>query len=94
MPADLPLRSRALWNRTSDVVTPDVLASDEMVAQLLDRGELDVWRWLFAHAQADERLAHRMAHMIATVPMATGYFWAAALANLGLRVNVAHDEEA
>lgn len=87
-----PLRSRALWNRASNEVTLAAIASDEVLAQLLDRGELPVWRWLYAQAQADPALAGRMARIVATVPLATGYFWAAALGNLGHQVAVAAGE--
>ena len=75
-------RSRALWNRTRLD-----LKSDEIVAQILDRGDLEDWRELYALARADEGLRERLARVVARVPLAYGHFWLAALSSLGHKVN-------
>jgi len=49
-------RSRALWNR--DGLD---LRSDEVLAQLLDRGELAAWRALYRLARQDAELRQRIA---------------------------------
>ncbi len=71
-------RSRALWNR--DHLD---LASDEVLAQLLDHGELEAWRELYALAAADPTLRRRIAGLVLRVPIAYPGFWMAALASLG-----------
>jgi len=77
------LRSRALWNRgTFD------LASDEILAQLLDRGEMAAWRALYALARDDAELRRRIARIVLTVPTALPHFWLAALRALGETVDV------
>src|SRR5262249_2273231 len=48
MKADHLSRSRALWNRSRLE-----LESDETLAQLMDRGEIEAWRELFALARTD-----------------------------------------
>lgn len=75
-------RSRALWNRSS----PD-LQSDEILAQLLDRGELEVFRELYQLAKADPIFRQRIARIVATVPLPLPYFWLAALQSLGDEVS-------
>ena len=42
--------SRALWNRSQLA-----LESDEVLAQLLDRGEVSTWRALYQLARTDRR---------------------------------------
>jgi hypothetical protein len=42
--------SRALWNR--DALD---LSSDEILAQILERGEIGAWRWLYRLAQVEPR---------------------------------------
>ena len=75
--------SRALWNRcTAD------LESDEVLAQLLDRGELDVWRVLYRQARADARLRARIKRIVLTVPLPMPHLWLAALASLGEPVDM------
>ncbi len=76
-------RSRALWNRTRLD-----LASDELLAQLLDRGELEAWRELYALARADGALRRRILSVIRRVPLPYPHFWLAAMAGLGEEVNV------
>lgn len=71
-------QSRALWNRGSFD-----LDSDETLAQLLDRGELEVFRELYRLAKDDPSLRQRIGWIIATVPMPLPFFWLAALRSLG-----------
>jgi hypothetical protein len=71
-------RSRALWNRSRLE-----LESDEVLAQILDRGEIEAWRSLYQLARDDARLRARIARVIATVPLPLPHFWLAALASLG-----------
>jgi hypothetical protein len=73
--------SRALWNRERLD-----LASDEVLAQLLDRGELPAWRELYALARTDTTLHARLARIVRTVPLPLPHFWLAALASLGEQV--------
>ena len=77
-------KSRALWNR-SEVA----LESDEVLAQILDRGELGAWRDLYRRARADPRLRARMARIVLTVPLPLPRFWLAALSALGESVDLA-----
>ncbi len=74
--------SRALWNRERLD-----LRSDEVLAQVLDRGELDAWRELYALARTDTELRTRIARIVRTVPLPMPHFWLAALASLGERVS-------
>jgi len=71
-------RSRALWNRE----TMD-LASDEILAQLLDRGSLQDWRDLYALASRDAALRGRIAKLLRRAPIGYPGFWLSALASLG-----------
>lgn len=69
---------RALWNRdTFD------LRSDEVLAQILDRGELADWRELYHLAGDDAQLRTRIRRLVSTVPLPLPRFWLAALASLG-----------
>jgi hypothetical protein len=70
--------SAALWNR--DRLD---LSSDEILAQILDRGELHNWRELFDLASRDRGLRHRIAGVARRVPLAYAGFWLAAMASLG-----------
>jgi len=76
-------RSRALWNRARFV-----LESDEVIAQILDRGELAAWRDLYQMARVDPRLRARIRRIVLTVPVALPHFWLAALASLGEAVDL------
>jgi hypothetical protein len=76
-------RTRALWNR--DRLD---LRSDEVLAQILDRGELAAWRELYRIAREDSELRRRMKRIVLTVPVAMPRFWLAALAALGEHVDL------
>lgn len=77
-------RSRALWNRTGLH-----LESDEVLAQLLDRGTMEDWRELYRLASSDARLRSRIHRLVRTVPLPLPRFWLAALAHLGEQVDLA-----
>ena len=74
--------SVALWNRSHLD-----LRSEEMIAQILDRGVPDDWRELYRLAAKDEELRARMHRVVRRVPLAYGHFWLAALENLGEAVD-------
>jgi hypothetical protein len=76
-------KSRALWNR--DGLDLD---SDEVLAQILDRGELEAWRELYRLARSDSKLRHRIERVVLTVPVCAPRFWLAALAALGEAINL------
>ena len=59
------------------------LRSDEMLAQILDRGDLAAWKELYALAAGDRALRHRILAVIRSVPLPYPAFWLAALASLG-----------
>jgi hypothetical protein len=59
------------------------LASDEVLAQVLDRGGLAAWRELYHLARADEALRRRILAVVRRVPLPYPSFWLAALASLG-----------
>lgn len=75
---DILRRSRALWNRCRLD-----LESDEILAQILDRGEMASWRALYRLAREDSALRRRIARLVTTVPLPLPHFWLAALASLG-----------
>ena len=75
--------SRALWNRR----TLD-LGSDEVLAQLLDRAEMSVWRELYLLAKEDVALRRRIHRVVLTVPTPLPRFWLAALASIGEPVDL------
>lgn len=66
------------WNRSGMD-----LASDEILAQVLDRGDLDSWRELYRLAAGDDHLRRRIVGVIHRVPLPYPGFWRAALASLG-----------
>jgi hypothetical protein len=76
--------SRALWNRTG--FDP---ASEEALAQVLDRGSMDDWRALYALARDDQALRQRIVHVVAKAPMYLPHFWLAAMERLGEAVDQA-----
>ena len=59
------------------------LASDEMLAQVLDRGDVEAWRELYHLAAVDEGLRQRVLAIVRRVPLAYPRFWLAALGSLG-----------
>jgi hypothetical protein len=71
-------RTVRAWNRSR--FDP---GSDEMLAQVLDRGDRAAWRELYQLAAADPSLRRRIASVIARVPIGYPAFWRAALASLG-----------
>jgi hypothetical protein len=74
--------SRALWNRSELS-----LESDEVMAQLLDRGDMATWRALYAAAAGDANLRRRIKRVVLEVPTPLPRFWLAALASLGEAVD-------
>lgn len=59
------------------------LGSDEVLAQVLDRGDLPAWRELYHLAAGDTRLRRRLHKVVRRVPLPYPAFWLAALASLG-----------
>ena len=74
-------RSQALWNRTGLV-----LESDEVLAQLLDRGEIEAWRELYRMASGSgedaARLRRRILRLCQTVPLSFPHLFIAAMGAL------------
>jgi hypothetical protein len=74
--------SRALWNRSRFD-----LESDEVLAQLLDRGELEAWREIYRLAalpgEDAARLRRRIVGICRTVPIAFPHLFLAAMGALG-----------
>ena len=75
--------SRALWNRSALD-----LRSDEILAQILERGDLESWRMLYAQARGDPTLRARLKAIVLTVPLPLPRFWLAALLSLGEDVDL------
>lgn len=73
-PLEVLSRSPALWNR--DRLD---LRSDEILAQLLDRGRLEDWRALYALCREDPALRGRVVRLARTVPMYLPHLWLAAM---------------
>jgi hypothetical protein len=65
------------------------MESDEVLAQILDRGELGAWRELYHLSRTDPVLRGRITRIVLTVPLPLPRFWLAALADLGEPVDVA-----
>ena len=63
------------------------LDSDEVLAQLLDRGDLAAWRELYALGAKDPHLRRRILAVVGRVPLPFPGFWRAAMASLGERVD-------
>jgi hypothetical protein len=59
------------------------LASDEVLAQILDRGDVEAWRELYQLASTDAALRRRILAVIRRAPLPYPGFWLAALASLG-----------
>ena len=85
-PLDTLARSRALWNRERLD-----LESDEVLAQILDRGSIDDWQALYRLLSGEEKAARtlreRVRRLLLTVPTARPHFWLAALSSLGCPVD-------
>jgi DNA-binding helix-hairpin-helix protein with protein kinase domain len=79
-------QSRALWNRTSAD-----LESNELLAQILDRGELEAWREIYRRASGPSEeaaaLRQRIIHLCRTVPLAFPHLFLAAMGALGEELN-------
>src|SRR4051812_43795434 len=75
-------RSQALWNRERLD-----LASDEILTQILDVGEIEAWREIYRRAAAPTvegaSLRRRIVHLCCTVPVAFPHLFLAAMAHLG-----------
>ena len=76
-PLEVLSRSPALWNR--DRLD---LRSDEILAQLLDRGTLQDWRALYALSRDDAELRNRIVRLANSVPMYVPHLWLAAMRSL------------
>ena len=63
------------------------LASDEILAQVLDRGDLPAWRELYRLAAEDENLRRRIHAVVRRVPLPFPAYWLAAVAGLGETVD-------
>ena len=74
--------SQALWNRTGLD-----LRSDEVLAQLLDRGEVEAWRELYRLAagpgEEAAALRRRILRLCQTVPLSCPHLFIAAMGALG-----------
>lgn len=74
--------SQALWNRRRLA-----LESDEVLAQILDLGELEAWREIYRlAAQPDAEgaaLRHRIVRLCQTVPLSFPHLFLAAMSALG-----------
>src|SRR5881628_3021353 len=55
------------------------LESDETLAQLLDRGEMTVWRELYRLARTDVQLRRRIERIVLNIPLTMPHLWLAAL---------------
>jgi hypothetical protein len=63
------------------------LRSDEVLAQLLDRGDLAAWKELYTLAAGDASLRARILAVVRRVPLPYPAFWLAALESLGETVD-------
>jgi hypothetical protein len=74
--------SQALWNRSRLE-----LASDEVLAQILDQGELEAWRELYRLASGTgaeaASLRRRILRLCRTVPLSFPHVFIAAMGALG-----------
>lgn len=75
-------RTVVAWNRSRLE-----LDSDEVLAQVLDRGDLAAWRELYALAAKGPHLRRRILRVVSRVPLPFPGFWRAAMASLGERVD-------
>lgn len=74
--------SQALWNRSALA-----LESDEVLAQILDCGEIEAWREIYRRAAAPgvegAALRRRILRLCQTVPLSFPHLFIAAMAALG-----------
>lgn len=82
MTRDTIAESPALWNRKVGD-----LSSDEVLAQVLDRGSVADWRALYRLAVADPGLRGRIKRIVLAVPLPFPHFWLATLEALGETVD-------
>lgn len=75
-------RTVVRWNRSRLD-----LRSDEVLAQILERGDLPAWKELFVLAASDVTLRRRILGVVRRVPLPYPAFWLAALASLGERID-------
>jgi hypothetical protein len=75
--------SPALWNRSRLD-----LRSDEVLAQILDRGTMADLRELYALAREQPVLRRRIHRIVLEVPLPFPHLWLAALASLGEDVDM------
>ncbi len=77
--------SRALWNRCRLD-----LSSDEVLVQILDRGELSAWRELYRLAagpgEQARALRRRIVDLCRSVPIAFPHLFLAAMGSLGEQI--------
>jgi hypothetical protein len=73
------------WNRSRLE-----LGSDEVLAQVLDRGDLAAWRELYQLAADDPQLRRRILAVVGRVPLPFPGFWRAAMSSLGEHVDWSH----
>lgn len=77
--------SQALWNRSRLDLT-----SDEVLAQILDRGELWAWRELYRLAgrpgEEGAALRRRIVTLCKTVPIGFPHLFLAAMGSLGEKI--------
>lgn len=71
-------RTVVSWNRSRLD-----LDSDEVLAQILDRGDLPAWRELYRMAAGDEGLRGRILGVVRRVPLPFPAYWLAALGERG-----------
>ena len=87
-PLETLAKSQALWNRSRLD-----LDSDEILAQILDRGSEEDWRALYQLMEGPgERavgLRGRALRILYEVPTGRPWFWLAALASLGEPIDAA-----
>ena len=91
MSTDALERTVVGWNRSRLD-----LRSDEVLAQVLDRGDVASWRELYQLAARDEALRRRILGIVRRVPLPYPAFWLAALSGLGEAVDwtepIPHDD--
>jgi len=78
--------SQALWNRDRLA-----LESDEVLEQILDRGDLADWREIYRLAARPgaegAELRHRIVHICRTVPLSFPHLFLAAMGALGEKLD-------